>query len=322
MKFAAFSLIIATFLTTPGQGESVMKPIATKVRITGAGMMDYSAEYELPNDKVTRFEFTFEKNQLDDILSTLRVRGEVTIPEPFSFAAINAEETKLKIDPANPFESLILGMPAKVLIKKGAEQIVAESLGIDRVAVTVGEKVVTQRFLTILDGTGIRRIAFDSIDGYEFADDADKQELRKAVDALHGTTRPGTSLVRFGLQGKGDVAGVTRAVLKWSKPDAAPVMTYRLSITRQNKFVLEGWVIVHNMTNQPWEGTTVEIVSGKPHTFKGNSALAVEPNRPEINVVDAKAEGGRTVVGAAAALAPQKVYSMHARGSRRTGSKS
>jgi hypothetical protein len=287
-------------------------PLKTKVRITASGMMDYRAEYSLSNDKETPFELTLKQTHLDDLLTTLRLKGDIDIVQPLTFSATNAEDTNLAIAVTNPIESLITGMPgAKLRVKTSASknEVTGRNMGIDKVdQVMTGDRVVVQRFLTLLDGFKVSRIPMDTIEDFGFVEATDQSELSKALDRLNNTIRPGTTMVRFALQGKGKPGGETAAALKWVEPDAAPLMTYRLSIDRDNKFRLEGWACIHNFTNQPWEDTTVELVSGQPHTFSGDSAVATKPIREQRNLVDATVVGGRTVTaGMGAAVAALSV---------------
>lgn len=284
-----------------------MDPKRTTVRIYSNGMMDFQCFYDLKPGVLEEFEFPFHEDHIDDVLSTFRVMGDVTIPQSLTFSAVNAEETKLVLDPLSPTVSLFKGLAgAKVkLSRHNATEVFGRVLGIEESQVILDGTVTKKYIVAVMrqDGT-ITRSPLDQVESFEFKDVKDESEIQKALDKHSKALRPGTSMMRFSLQPKQTEGGVVPAMVKWVIPDAAFCMTYRLLIGLEGKFSLEANAVIHNFTDQPWKSTTIEILGGTPHTFKGNTSTAVVPTRTNVNLVDATAVGGRTVA-ASKGIRPQ-----------------
>ena len=78
------------------------------VRLYSNGTAVISREYELNNEEPLRISIPVRKTDLDDVISSLAVFGEVAITEPPTYSPTNAEESALEINPAAALEDLTL----------------------------------------------------------------------------------------------------------------------------------------------------------------------------------------------------------------------
>ncbi len=107
----------------------------------------------------------------------------------------------------------------------------------------------------------LRRAALRDVVGVRPTDPAISARLGAALDALSGGSARVLKELRVLSQGQSVSLGYVSETPVWRA-------SYRLVLGEGDKEAkLQGWALVHNDTDEPWRGVTLELVNGRPDSF-------------------------------------------------------
>ncbi|MCL2094284.1 MAG: DUF4139 domain-containing protein [Treponema sp.] len=119
-----------------------------------------------------------------------------------------------------------------------------------------------QPYLGLLTAQGIRSIPVDEIISFRFSDPAINADLNLALELLSDSRDSSVRNFRLRLDGTG-----SRPVsLSYILPTAVWKVSYRLDLSGPQPF-LQGWAIIDNDSDSPWENVELSLVSGRPVSF-------------------------------------------------------
>ena len=115
--------------------------------------------------------------------------------------------------------------------------------------------------LVILTKTNdLRRVPLSDVTGVRPTNPAVSARLNAALDALSGGSARVLKELRVLAQGQ-------RVSLAYVSETPVWRASYRLVLGDAKGAALQGWALVHNDTDEPWRGVTVELVNGRPDSF-------------------------------------------------------
>ncbi len=139
-------------------------------------------------------------------------------------------------------------------------QIPNEENGVPTAAEQAGA-VKDKTFALLVTRTGrYRRVDVAKIDEITPSDPDVRARMQAALDATVALRSNARGLIE--VEGKG--ADVRIGYLAESPIWRA---TYRLVLDQKDDAALQGWALVHNDTEEDWEGITLELVNGRPDSF-------------------------------------------------------
>ena len=262
-------LCLALLLTAAPAASSVHKlPLKTLVLYEN-GLGYFERKGTLPEG--ANAEIPLEPGQLDDALKSMVVLSDQGVAS-VEFAPPLAEEAARSLaalpsaDEQRSLEAVIRslkGVEVKVTPASGAPvkgrvlEISDEQEDHDK----DGHPLPTPTLMVFGDN-GLARVRLKDIASVRPADPAVQLAWDRALQA--DATQPDRQTLKVrGAHGGGDVAvGYTTEAAVWRT-------TYRLVIAGRDKSPgrLQGFGLVHNDSDEPWEGVKVSLVSGHPTSF-------------------------------------------------------
>ena len=158
-------------------------------------------------------------------------------------------------------------------------------VGVEKRTVPAGEnKTVEKEFITLLTADGLKTLALDTITRIKLVDPRLQAELEKALAVLalgHDNDKKGVKL-EFRGQGERKVrVGYVQESPLWKT-------SYRLVVDdaaagdKKQTALLQGWAIVENTTDQDWKDVRMELVSGRPISFRMDLYQPLYVPRPQV----------------------------------------
>ncbi len=158
-------------------------------------------------------------------------------------------------------------------------------VGVEKRTVPAGEnKTVEKEFITLLTADGLKTLALDTITRIKLVDPRLQAELEKALAVLalgHDNDKKGVKL-EFRGQGERKVrVGYVQESPLWKT-------SYRLVVDdaaagdKKQMALLQGWAIVENTTDQDWKDVRMELVSGRPISFRMDLYQPLYVPRPQV----------------------------------------
>ncbi len=257
------------------------------VTLYSNGTAVISKVYDLDSDSPVTIQIPVSKANLDDVISSLCVFGEVAVASPPTFSPTNARETSLTLKSDN----ILMDMATKLA---GAEvEIEAGMLyrgrlvGLQPTRKIVNQQAVRVPMLVVITEKGIQQVELDAVIALRFMDKLIQDEIDKALRASLRQIKPDSSFVELALR---PLAGPTSAILQYATPVAAWKIRYHLRLN-DNRLELDGQAIVDNDTDDDWLDTMITTVTGEPITFSTDLALICRPKRSHVELVDRETRG-------------------------------
>lgn len=158
-------------------------------------------------------------------------------------------------------------------------------VGVEKRTVPAGEnKTVEKEFITLLTADGLKTLALDTITRIKLVDPRLQAELEKALAVLalgHDNDKKGVKL-EFRGQGQRKVrVGYVQESPLWKT-------SYRLVVDdaaagdKKQTALLQGWAIVENTTDQDWKDVRMDLVSGRPISFRMDLYQPLYVPRPQV----------------------------------------
>ncbi|WP_448955771.1 DUF4139 domain-containing protein [Labrys neptuniae] len=267
MRSPTLLVLMATTMLT-GSAEAAELVLKRAVLGTGGvGYFEYAAEVTGKETLTLRARL----DQVDDILKSVLIldpagTGSATLP-----GKAGADETFASL----PFaKSDLDSMPALMAALKGAEiklggprKLEGRIASVQTETVTVKDGgTMTRNRVSVFSGTAIEQFILEEAEGLEFKDARLGEQVETALKALR------TAQDRSGRDIAIQLADGGKRIVRIGYVAEAPVWkaAYRLTLPKANedKARLQGWVVLENMTGNPWKDVEVTLSSAAPVTFR------------------------------------------------------
>src|SRR5438270_626871 len=136
--------------------------------------------------------------------------------------------------------------------------------------------IVEMEFLNLWCTEGMRSIKLSDVQRVRFLNPVMESEFKKALDVVtqaHDTQKKAVSL---NFTGKGQRTVKVGYVVEnpiWKT-------SYRLVLDKEKAPFLQGWAVVENNTDEDWNSVAVNLVSGRPISFKMDLYQPLNVPRP------------------------------------------
>ena len=257
------------------------------VKLYSNGTAVIIREYSFQNQEPLRVSIPVRKSDLDDVVSSLSVFGNVTITAPPTYSPTNAQETELTLKPANVLKELATKLSGAAVEIEAGIVYTGKLMGLHRYRRDVQGAVVKQCRLIVLTDKGVQQIDETAVTAIRFTDAMIQAEINKALAASLNEIRPDSSLVEMTIQAN---LGTTSAVVTYATPVAAWKIRYQLRLT-STETELEGQAVVDNDTDDNWADTLITVITGEPITFSTDLAEIRRPARSRVNIVANRTTG-------------------------------
>lgn len=267
MRSPTLLVLMATTMLT-GTAEAAELVLKRAVLGTGGvGYFEYAAEVTGKETLTLRARL----DQVDDILKSVLIldpagTGSATLP-----GKAGADETFASL----PFaKSDLDSMPALIAALKGAEIRLSGPRKLEgRIASVQTETVtskdggtMTRTRVSVFSGAAIEQFILEEAEGLEFKDARLGEQVETALKALR------TAQDRSGRDISIQLAEGGKRTVRIGYVAEAPVWkaAYRLTLPKadEDKARLQGWVVLENMTGNPWKDVEVTLSSASPVTFR------------------------------------------------------
>ena len=260
------------------------------VKLYSNGTAVISREYSFQDQEPLQVSIPVRKSDLDDVISSLSVFGNVTITAPPTYTPTNAQETELTLKPVNVLKQLATKLAGAAVEIEAGTLYTGKLMGLHRYSQEVQRTVVKQCRLIVLTDKGVQQIDETSVTAIRFTDSMIQAEINKALAASLSEIKPDSSLVEMTIRAN---SGTTSAVVIYATPVAAWKIRYQLRLTSKET-ELEGQAIVDNDTDDDWVDTLITVLTGEPITFSTDLAEIRRPKRSRVNIVANRATGAVT----------------------------
>lgn len=287
-------------------------PIAAAVAATFLAAACVAAEPSLPLEKVVLFtsgvgffqhagqvtddasvEMKFAADDVNDLLksmvledlgggtvSTVSYASRDPITKTLGTFAVNLTD--------NPSLGQILGrLRGEKIEVDAAAPATGTIVGVEKRTVPAGEnKTVEKEFITLLTAEGLKTLALDTITRIKLVDPRLQGELEKALAVLalgHDNDKKAVKLEFRGRGPRNVRVGYVQESPLWKT-------SYRLVVDdaaaagaeKKSQALLQGWAIVENTTDQDWKDVRMELVSGRPISFRMDLYQPLYVPRPQV----------------------------------------
>ncbi len=282
----ATRIILGTIMYSTALASTALSAeLALKRTILGAGGVGYF-EYvaEVNGDETIAWRARID--QVDDILKSMVVMDEagpavVTLPGKASL------QTAFASLPFN--EGDVERLPSLIAALQGAEISVEAPRKLSgRIVNAVTETVKDKDDMTVSERTRVSLIAdgkieqfiLEQAEGLTFSDKTLGDQVNAALSAVRSNRdRSGRDIaIRLAKGGKRIIrVGIVTEAPVWKA-------AYRLSLPKkgESKGRLQGWVVLENMTGNPWKDVTVTLSAASPVTFRQSLYEPYYVARPEL----------------------------------------
>ena len=263
--------------------------MANHVVLYSNGIADFRWSHLVDAESGKSISIPVRKEYLADILSSLTVYGNVSIPKPPSFQPSDQQRKCLDFDAENVMASLASRLSgAEVDVTTPTNQFSGTLIGLQ-----TEQRAAENRFYNVqlwLVGTsdGIHRVPFPEIISFRFTDSTIQSELDWALACNVNRMKPTSTVVELELAAE----QTCEATVQYTVPCAAWKISYRLLIEDESDTIqFMGFAIVDNNTDSDWENFHVSVVTGEPITFSSDLDEIRLPRRTHVKLVSDKATG-------------------------------
>ena len=233
----------------------------------GVGYFEYAAEVSGKDTLTLRARL----DQVDDILKSMVISD----PAGPASATLPGKAGADQAFASLPFaKSDLDSMPALMSALKGAEIKLAGPRAIEGRIASVQTETVTGKDgavmkhtrVSVLSGASVEQFILEEAQGLEFRDARLGEQVETALKALRAAQdRSGRDItIKLAEGGKRTVRiGYVAEAPVWKA-------AYRLTLAKagEDKARLQGWVVLENMTGNPWKDVAITLSSASPVTFR------------------------------------------------------
>ena len=171
---------------------------------------------------------------------------------------------------------------AEVTVQLTGEQVNGTVLGVEEKMRPVGEggEPVPVVYLNLFTGTALRSVALDEVRGITIADEALREDLRRALAAVAEAAGNDKKAISLDFSGEGE------REVRFAYVVQQPIWkaSYRLVLGEEGSADVQGWAIVENQTDFDWDGVQLSLVSGRPISFEMDLYEPLYVDRPDVPV--------------------------------------
>ncbi len=244
--------------------------LVLKRAVLGTGGVGYF-EYEATVTGKDKLTLRAKLDQVDDILKSMIILDPAGTASATLQGKAGADEAFNSL----PFSRADLdSMASLIAALKGAEIKISGPRAIAGRIVSVQPEtttnkdgnVITRTRVSVFAGATLDQFILEDAQGLEFADARLGEQVASALTALRAAQD------RSGRDITVQLAEGGQRTVRIGYVAEAPVWkaAYRLTLpkTGQDKAQLEGWVVLENMTGNPWKDVAVTLSSASPVTFR------------------------------------------------------
>jgi len=273
------------------------------VKLYSNGSAVITKGYRLKGKEPLKVTIPVKKDDLDDVVSSLSVFGNVTLPDPPNYTPTNSNPTTLSLDGKNVLKELATKL-------RGAEAEITQANGESSKGRVYGIQTyqqetngsVFERFRILL-GTeqGIKQFEEADITSLKFTDEFVQSEIDKSLSASFAAIKPDSRNVDLTIVPND---GADSAAVSYATPCAAWKTRYQIRLLK-GIATLERQAVVDNDTDDDWKEVTLSVITGEPISFSTDIADIRRPARSRVNVVSDTATGAVGAEDAIGSPGPQ-----------------
>lgn len=259
------------------------------VRLYSSGVALVSREYALDGKNPTKVSIPVKKADLDEVVASITVFGDVQLPEPPSYTPVNADSTKLFISPTSALKDTVTKLAgSNITVTKPSGAVSGKLVGAHTYEETNANGMTTERMkIAVMSEHGLVLIPEAELVSLQFTDEAIQAEYGKALSRSYQSIKPDSSFVDLTVVGQ---KGAKNAVVSYVTPVAAWKTCYQLrSVKGTWELVRQG--VVDNDTEDDWTNTIVSVINGEPISFETELAEISRPVRQKVRIVPLNAQG-------------------------------
>jgi hypothetical protein len=258
------------------------------VKLYSNGSAVITKEFSL-EQKPVKITIPVKKEDLDYVVSSLTILGDVTVSEPPNYTPTNSNPTTLTLDSKNVFRDLAIKLKgAEVEITLSGPNIMKGKLfGIQTHLENLNNVVIERFNISIGNEQGIRQIQENYIQSIKFTDEFVQAEIDKSLTAAFSTIKPDSRNIDLTILPN---KNSKLAAISYATPCAAWKTIYQLRINN-NKALLEQQAVVDNDTDDDWKDVKLSVITGEPISFLTDIADIRRPTLSKVNVVSDSAIG-------------------------------
>ena len=257
------------------------------VRLYSNGTAVISREYVFKDREALRISIPVRKTDLDDVVSSLSVFGDVTVTEPPTYTPTNAGGSALTLDPASALTDLATKLAGASVEVEAGTTYKGKLVGLHRYRREANGTFLELCRLVILTEKGVQQVEEASVTAVRFTDPMVQAEIEKALRSSLGRVRPDSSKVEMAIRPN---PGTTSALVTYATPVAAWKIRYQLRLSPGGA-ELEGQAVVDNDTDDDWTEALITVITGEPITFSTDLAETRRPARGRVNLVADRTTG-------------------------------
>lgn len=260
-----------------------------KITLFSNGTAFVNRTFPLSGGQRSKVSIPVKKEYLDEVVASIDILGDVSVPSPPSFKPTNSEKAALSLNTVDIVRDLaekLAGTRAEV--SSAGKNYTGILMGIQEFKRAVANGQVIDDFkISLLNDEGAA-VVLDMVQSIRPLDASVQAEVAKAMRACAERIKPDSTFVDLEICNTSEFA--TEAAVCYSIPSAAWKTSYRLR-RHADQWKLESMAIVDNDTDEDWKDCTVSVVTGQPITFSTDLAEAKIPARKRVNVVSQDALG-------------------------------
>ncbi len=301
--------------------------LRSSVKIYSGGTAVVTREHAIPRGGPLKLSIPVKKRDLDAVVTSLCVLGNVTLPEPPSYQPSNINPSELDLDANNVTKDLATKLRgARVKIVAAGQADLCGTLGgiQEHTELTAtGQTAERWRVVVFLENGEIKAVEDRQILSLTFTDEKDRREIAKALHRAYQQIKPDSSFVDLTIVPTD--GNVEKCAVSYTTTAPAPKTRYQLR-QLHGQWELEAQAVVTNDTEEDWcspdgGGVFVTVITGEPIDFDTDFSEVSRPRRSKQNlagdsvlgavgVEEATVESMEIVPPPAAAAAPMSVRGM------------
>lgn len=266
-----------------------------RVVLYSNGIADFQRVVKVTGNEPSDVSIPVSNLHVADVLASLNVYGDVRFDSTPTFRPTTELYNNISIDPHDSFNALATELSgSKVAIEKASGTVEGLLLGTHETQVATTGSPCSKKFLVISTDEGVKNIAYADIVSMQSQDEIVKAEIEKALKRNYESIKPNSTFVEFSIAVASEAnkpEEVSEAIVQYAVPVAAWKISYRLIKTGDGDFLLRGFAIVDNNTEEDWNDVMISVVTGEPITFSTDLAEAKTPKRKHVNIVNESALG-------------------------------
>jgi hypothetical protein len=273
------------------------------VKLYSNGSAVITKGYPLPGEgsEPLKVSIPVKKADLDDVVSSISVSGDVTMPEPPNYTPTNSDPTTLELDGENVLKELatkLRGSEVEITTNNQVKT-VGKLFGIQNYQQEVNGSIFDKFRILLGTDAGIRQFDETEVSSLKFKDEFVQSEIDKSLAACFSKIKPDSRNIDLTIvpNGKADFAAISYAT-----PCAAWKIRYQLRLLK-GVATLEQQAVVDNDTDDDWKDVQLSVITGEPISFSTDIADIRRPTRSRVNVVSDTTTGAvqaeETVLGTA-----------------------